>query len=826
MTLRALAALALGGSLFIFLSGSLQPVIAQQFTTAAPELIDRYRLTLSTDQGNLTLHYLLGVALLRNNQNAAALKELQVAYPAYQESIEAHYNLAIASLRLEDLPSTEIYLEQAVALGADDISGIFPVADLYFNMALKSQEMGDSNEAIRYFHKVLTLDPERYEVYRQLGDLYAHRGDTALALKSFHTYLEQFPDDPFSRDYLFALEFNHAQDLLAGNDLSGAENSFSTALELQPDSSTALYYLGYIAYAQHRPEQAVVLLNKAFLIADEPVRQTIRPLLYNSALALRKNGRLVSALNAASLLADHERALFNEVFLAGTLSLELGKHRAAYEYLQRAVTLEPNNQRAHQNLLAAELGAFNELLSVAKIHIRSVELAEAEAVLQYADELQPQSPRVASLRRQLDQTRTTKAAVYFFNAQTALEAGDFTTAFDQVNAGLAVQPDNINGIALRDEVNAALTVDLDKALAEAETATQAGNWDQAAEIYSWILTIAPLHPEALESREKMIKARQQQVLSLLVEGQKSLDAGQADQAINAFSQLLALEPEHEQALKGLDTANQMRANRLDEFLQKGRQAMGRSHFQEAREWFNKAQTVDSSSRAAQELAELEKRIRQKADRLAEQAEQAGRVGKYKQAGQLFTQALSLVTEHKPSIAGRRELATHIDEAIRTRLQQATKALQQTDYATATQAYRTVLDIAPGNREALEGLKESREKQSDNLSRLVKQGQQALDAGDLAAAESLLAEALRQDAFHEDAQQLRQRLEQVRQAGAQPGDEQKLYLQGIAYYTQGDYPEAIKSWETVLLLDPDHIKSIQNIAKTRRKLHRIEEYSGN
>jgi tetratricopeptide (TPR) repeat protein len=376
MTLRALAALALGGSLFIFLSGSLQPVIAQQFTTAAPELIDRYRLTLSTDQGNLTLHYLLGVALLRNNQNAAALKELQVAYPAYQESIEAHYNLAIASLRLEDLPSTEIYLEQAVALGADDISGIFPVADLYFNMALKSQEMGDSNEAIRYFHKVLTLDPERYEVYRQLGDLYAHRGDTALALKSFHTYLEQFPDDPFSRDYLFALEFNHAQDLLAGNDLSGAENSFSTALELQPDSSTALYYLGYIAYAQHRPEQAVVLLNKAFLIADEPVRQTIRPLLYNSALALRKNGRLVSALNAASLLADHERALFNEVFLAGTLSLELGKHRAAYEYLQRAVTLEPNNQRAHQNLLAAELGAFNELLSVAKIHIRSVELAD------------------------------------------------------------------------------------------------------------------------------------------------------------------------------------------------------------------------------------------------------------------------------------------------------------------------------------------------------------------------------------------------------------------------------------------------------------------
>jgi tetratricopeptide (TPR) repeat protein len=117
MTSRALAALALGGSLFIILSGYLQTLEASQFQTVSPEIIERYQQTLATDQDNLTLHYLLGVALLQDNQNEAALAKLQTAYPAYQQSIEAHYNLAIAALRLGDLVSAEIYLEQAMPTG-------------------------------------------------------------------------------------------------------------------------------------------------------------------------------------------------------------------------------------------------------------------------------------------------------------------------------------------------------------------------------------------------------------------------------------------------------------------------------------------------------------------------------------------------------------------------------------------------------------------------------------------------------------------------------------------------------------------------------------
>ena len=825
MIRRALAALALGGLLFIIVPGFFQTLGARQSKTVSPELIERYRQTLSTDQGNLTLHYLLGVALLQDNQNKTAMAELQTAYPAYQGSVEAHYNLAIAALRLGDLGSAEIFLEQAEALGAKDMSEIYPVADLYFNMALKSQETGNANEAIRYFHKVLAFAPQRYEVYRQLGDLHAHRKDTDLAIKSFRTYLEQFPDDPVSRDYLFALEFNRAQDLLAINDLANAAVGFSAAMKILPDSPTAFYYLGYIAYVQQQPGQALELLNQAFSGADESLRQTIRPLLYNTALALRQAGQSEMALGAVSMLADREGTSFNEVFLAGTLNLDLGHHRAAEEYLQRAVTLDPSHQGAKQNLLTAELGAFDEWLSTAAIKLREEEFDAADAALHHAGKLQPQSTRVTSFRNRLDQLRRAKAAACFSDAQTALEGGDFIMAAAQAKSGLTIQPGNAAGLALRDQINAALAVDLNSLIAEAVLALQSADWQKATEIYTRVLAVAPQHPAALAGRDQTMHARQQQSLTLLEDGQTALNVGQTEQAMHAFKQLLAMQPDHQQALEGLQAVEQMRANRVDEFLLKGRQARGRNHFQEARQWFNRAQAVDASSRAEQELAQLERLIRQQADKLTLQAEQASLNSAYKQARELFTQALSLVPEHSSAIAGRQTLEAHINEVMNKLLLRATDAQRQADYAAALNAYRTVLDLAPDNHEALDGVKMSREGQAAELDNLVKQGQEALANGELAEAEQYLSKALRQDAYHKEAQQLRQRLEQVRQTGAQPGDEHKLYLQGVAYYTQGKYTEAIKTWEIVLLLDPGHEKSSQNILKTKRKMRQIEEFSG-
>ncbi len=93
MIARALAALALGSSLLILTPGDFQTGEASQFRTVSSDIIQRYQEKLATDPDNLTPLYLLGVAFLQDNQNEAVMTELQTAYPAYQQSIEAHYIL-------------------------------------------------------------------------------------------------------------------------------------------------------------------------------------------------------------------------------------------------------------------------------------------------------------------------------------------------------------------------------------------------------------------------------------------------------------------------------------------------------------------------------------------------------------------------------------------------------------------------------------------------------------------------------------------------------------------------------------------------------------
>lgn len=826
MISRALAALALGGSLLILLTGNFQISAASQFETISSEIIQRYQETLATDPDNLTLHYLLGVALLQDNHNEAALAELQIAYPAYQQSIEAHYNLAIAAQRLGDLVSAEIYLEQAEALGAMDTPGLYPLDGLYFNMAIKARQAGDANEAIRYFHKVLALNPHQMEVYRQLGDLYANRNDTDLALKSFRKYLHHFPQDAESRDYLFALEFNKAQDMLAAGDLNHAKEGFSAALALQPDSPAALYYLGYIAYAQGQPEQAVAFLLKAFPASEETVQQSSRPLLYNTALSLRRSGQLHSALNAITTLADQKTAHFNELFLAGTINLELRQYRPAQRYLQRAVSLNPQDPGARQNLLAAELEAFNEWLAEARVKLQAEDFAGAGKALQEAASLQPQNSKLAMLEDRIRRAKADKAANFFVDARTALDTGDLNTAARQVAAGLEMQPDNSDGQALRKRIEIAIEVDMGKLLAEAARLGEAGELDRAVESYQQILAMTPRQQEALEGLKKVTKARQKKIRELLDKAGRALDEGHADQAVTVYEQLLAGDPDLEQARQGLALAQAMQTNRLEEYLLKGRQALSSNRFEEARKWFNQALRVDKSPRARQELARLENLSLQQADELATQAELAVQKDQFKKAQKLFAQALQLAPGHQRSLVGQDGVALAIKASVKKQLQQASSALAQGDYSSAMTSYRAILDMAPQNSTALEGLSKVGELQAADLDAQVRQGQDALAAGDWAASAEYLDNALQKDAYHKGALELKQRLEQVRQTGAKPKDEQNTYLQGITYYTQGQYAQAIRAWETVLLLNPEHQKALQNIDKTRRKMRQIEEYRGN
>lgn len=817
MTRRRLAAVVLGGLLLL----ATPPLAAAELQSS---LTDRYRQALTADPDNPTLHYLLGVALLETAP-AEALEALRRAYPAYRDNLEANFNLSLACLKINDFDAALLYFDQAETLGIATQTEIYPAASLAYNLALKALETGQDNEAIRLFHRVLAFDPERSEVYRQLGGLYARRGDSELAFKAFRQHLAAVPDDPISRDFLFALEFNRAQEAWHNGDLAAAEQGFRRAFDVRPDHPAVLYYLGNLAYRRQQPEAAVPLLQQAFPAADHELRQALRPLLYNCALALRDAGRMDAAVNAALTLAAQPDADVQELFLAASLCIREARYLEGKTLLERLLQLEPGHVGALKHLITAEKGVFTELLGRAREAIDAGDLTAAAEALAGARAFHPTHSRVTQLENQLQKARLALAADAFATARQALAEGRLAAAGEAWRKGLAVCPDDPDGRQLRAQSTREFTAARDLQLSAAATALSAGRWREATEIYAAVLVLEPDNGDARTGLETSRQRQSEAINRLLARGRQALQEGEADLARDLFQELLDLDPDNTEAAGQLTAAGQRLKERSKDYLQQGRRAASLGKLAEARALFEKARQVDDDGLARGELTRLDQAAAERVGMLVRRAAQAAKQGDYRQADQFYGQALALQPGYEEARRGRQELVARRDAAVRDSLARGDEALRRDELPAALRAYRAAFDLAPDNSAAQAGLQRIRQRQAEQLSRLVAQGDQAFAGGDLTAAGRAAELALGLDPYHPGAIRLRDRIEQARLRRDGGGDEQSLYLQGVALYTKGSYAEAISAWETVLTVNPGHDKARQNIDKTRRKLRQIEEYRG-
>ena len=148
---------------------------------------------------------------------------------------------------------------------------------------------------------------------------------------------------------------------------------------------------------------------------------------------------------------------------------------------------------------------------------------------------------------------------------------------------------------------------------------------------------------------------------------------------------------------------------------------------------------------------------------------------------------------------------------------AREALAGGHPAVALASFRRVLEVAPANPEARAGLEKVRGQLEGRLAELVRDGNRALGAGRFSTAEEIFRQALAIDPYQPEARAALGRIDQLRLSGVNPGDQQKLFSLGLAFYTRGKYPEAIEAWRKVLLLDPGDKRARSNIEMTRHQL---------
>jgi len=389
-------------------------------TSGQNSMIDRYRLSLEIDPDNPTLHYFLGIALIREGDTEQGLKELRIAYPAYTDSIEMQYNMGLAFSKLGDPDSAMLYLEQAEALGALESPDVFPLINAYYNVGLTYLENDNLSEAELIFRKVMRLDPKRVEVYRLLGDIAARSGRTVDAQNYISKYLAQYPDDQSARDYLYALYFNQALKQLGKQDNTNARQSFLKAYELTPDSPLVLYYLGSLDYNAGNIDSAVEKLRLAYPNAPEELSNSTRAMLYNCGLQLTQQKQWSKAILAMEPLVEGHTPRVKDLLLTGNIYLQQQNYTAARELYLKVLSRDPANAKAIVSLANAEDGAVDSLFEEGRAYFQEGKYNTALEKFNTVRDIRPDEHRSISYKKKTLQRMTSDANGAFATAKLAM----------------------------------------------------------------------------------------------------------------------------------------------------------------------------------------------------------------------------------------------------------------------------------------------------------------------------------------------------------------------------------------------------------------------
>lgn len=222
----------------------------------------------------------------------------------------------------------------------------------------------DLARAEKLLLQILNKDTTNAVALRLLGIVQLKNGARNDAIASFTTALKIDPLDELTREYLFSLYFNHAQELLdTPKNAPLARAELLRAIEIRPESVLSYYFLGILSSQEERYAETITALIRISDRIPDNLKQNLNSLLYNSAIKLLTQQKPAEASVVIPYFAQKPQATAMELILAATIALETKDYESAIILYDRALKLAPNDVTAlHNRSIAQErLAALQRL---------------------------------------------------------------------------------------------------------------------------------------------------------------------------------------------------------------------------------------------------------------------------------------------------------------------------------------------------------------------------------------------------------------------------------------------------------------------------------
>ena len=267
---------------------------------------------------------------------------------AGQKPLEANQIAVGKASKVEDAPKEELqslmtlYNNGQLALvveQAQTLTKKYPRAlDIWNLMGVSAAQIGQLDQAIFAFKRVLTIKPDYADAYNNMGNALKDQGKLEEAIDAYNKALAIKPD--------YADAYNNMGNALQEQGkLEEAIEAYNKALAIKPDYADAYNNMGNSLKDQGKLEEAIVAYNKALTIKPDNAEA------YNNmGIALRDQGKLEEAIvsynKALSINPDYANA-YNNMGNALQDQDKLEEAKASYN---KALSLKPDYAVVYRNL--------------------------------------------------------------------------------------------------------------------------------------------------------------------------------------------------------------------------------------------------------------------------------------------------------------------------------------------------------------------------------------------------------------------------------------------------------------------------------------------
>jgi tetratricopeptide (TPR) repeat protein len=611
-----------------------------------------------------------------------------------------------------------------------------------------------------------------------------------------------------------------------GCDDDTAVQAMSRAVKADPKNANNNYNLASAYYNKQCYDQAIDAFERTLKLVkgDSDSEQSLRFEVESTLGGLYFQGRQ----DPGTAIKYFKQALElkpNDSFSLNGLSMALvkaGKTDEALTYLRKMLATDKSNYEAqyryaiilNDKLEATKQPTEKQRGEVIDAFEKAAHAAEGKKGTE--EMLVSSYARLGELYRD---TQQSEKAVSVLNKAIQLVPDDFNSHFilGQMYYNLK------NYSAMMEQYQKAVEIDPKQKLARFNLGVAYINQEQYAEAYDQFKAITDIDPGDSESLALMGQTLEKAIDQLLAQGTSDFTAENYVDAKASFEHVLALDPKNKTAGDYLAKTNVEIDKKFDEAMAKAKSSLKAHHNEDAALALEQALTLKPDDKDAQAMqGNTKANIGKLVKRYLDAGDKAFKHEDYDTAEKEWTKAKSFKQGKEKAGIKLAKLAKLTTGQLAKAMKKARAAERDKNLVSMRNAYRAALAVAPNDAEAKNGLTRVNTMISDKVKKSGDKGHKLFDQGDKKGAKTQFEAVLKLDPTNADANDYIQRLTGS-QSNAKANAEKvkQLYYQGVDLYVNNKIKDAIKVWQQLLVLDPNHEDARKNIARAQAKLKALE-----